>query len=565
MIFNRLKRLEAKIDHISTRDKDTNHDSQTATITQTTAVTQSSLEGNPTGPQPTSCTHFPNIHRTTSGTGSSHRDTKISFSTLQAPLYWLGLHSAQSPNSFTIGSVPLCGGPGGLGAWLPDAELDGPAFPGPVESAQFPGDWLATLSLSAVKGLSNTYFNTFNRIFPFIDRDYYFHNTLSTVVGGGFNDDIESCLVLSVMALGCLGANAFEEGGYHNEDILPSTGLIQSLRNQDLPGKNLFDESRRRIGLCSCTNDIQVSQYYLTAALFYSQAMRPVDQWIMTDRASTSCLIFWTHLRNRADPWTCDMQSRVFWSALLIETVVAQELDFQSSRLRELEDVVPLPMFIAYPNLKKPRSSQRDESYYDYHFLAQIAHRIILMRIRDEMYHLNPSTMVANELRHQLEQWHTSLPPALRFDDKHITFSCPAEAYAMSLLQTRYRSAIYHLGRPFLYKALANPSSVTDQELNFCSAALQNASNWPIATGACRKMISLSPLKYFVCRSFVGTLGILHALKQSHDDRLIKTLPKGSDAECSHMLGYIDTLASMNPSLQKDREVFTSLYGPTDH
>lgn len=541
----------------------TDHASQAVTTVQTLAVAQNPSEADRIGPESIFPPHFPDIHSTISGTGSSYGDTKISFSTRQAPRYWLGLHSAQSP--LPIAFLPFSNDSEGLGAWLPDAELDGPAFPGPLESAHFPHDWLATLSLSTVKGLSNAYFNTFNRIFPFIDRDFYFHNTLSTVVGGGFNDDIESCLVLSVMALGCLGANAFKEGDYHNEDVLPSVGIIQSLMNQDVPGKSLFDESRRRIGLCSCSNDIHVSQYYLTAALFYAQAMRPVDQWMMTDRASTNSLVFWTHLRNRADPWMLDMQSRVFWSALLMETVVAQELDLPSSRLTELEDVVPLPKFIAYPNIKKSRSVQRDESYYNYHFLAQIAHRIILMRIRDEMYHLNPSAMVANELRHQLDQWQTSLPPALQFDGQETTFSCPAEAYAMSLLQTRYRSAIYHLGRPFLYKALYNPSSVTDQELNFCSEALQTSSDWPIATGACRKMRSFSPLKYFVCRSFFGTLSIVYALRQSNDDRLIKTLPVGSDVECSRMLGYIDSLAPMNPSLQKDLEVLTTLNSATEH
>lgn len=553
MIFNRLKRIENKIGHLSSHDKGTNHAQKPTPAT--TAPVQTSPQGEAAqflSPGPLS-----EIRRDISTTGSSFADSKLSFSAHQA-IHWPGLHMVESAGSFLTGAE-------GSGVCLADVDLDGPAFPDHVPTADFPGDWLATLSLSTVKGLSNAYFNTFNRIFPFIDRDYYFLNTLSSVVGEGFNYDIESCLVLSVMALGCLGVHAFQEGGYHNEDILPSSGIVQSLLNQDLPGKALFNESRRRIGLCSCAKDIQVSQYYLTAALFYSQAMRPVDQWTMTDRASTNCLIFWNHLRNRSDEWMTDMQSRVFWSSLLMESVIVQELDLPRSRLRELEDVVPLPKFIAYPNQKKPQTARRDDSYYHYHFLAQIAHRIILTRIRDEMYHHNPSTVVANELRHQLDQWYTNLPPALQFNGNRETFSCPAEAVAMSLLQTRYRSAVYHLGRPFLYKALANPSSVTDQELNFCSEALQTASDWPIATGTCRKMTSFAPLKYFVCRSFFGTLLISYALAQSGDDRLIKTLPPNADAACSYMLHYMEDLSLMSPSLRKDRELLSILYGPADH
>lgn len=554
MIFDRLKRIDNKINRISQQEREI---AQTDKIDQTTIApiqTPSHDIAQFLSPPP----NVADIHRAISSTGSPYAPSKLSFSAHQA-IHWPGLHSIQLSGIFPTGGE-------GSNIFLSDVELEGPRYPEQTQIEIFPDDWLATLSLSTVKGLSNAYFNTFNRIFPLIDRDYYFLNTLSTVVGEGFNYDIESCLVLSVMALGCLGAKAFEEGGYHNEDKLPTTGVVQTLLNQNVPGQQLFDESRRRIGLCSSAKDIQISQYYLTAALFYSQAMLPVDQWMMTDRASTNCLIFWHHLRNRSDEWTIDMQSRVFWSSLLMETVIVQEMDLPRSRLRELEDVVPLPKFVTYPNAKKQQPLRRDDSYYHYHFLAQIAHRIILIRIRDEMYHFNPSARVANELRHQLEQWRANLPLALRFDDTcQETFSCPAEAVAMSLLQTRYRSAIYHVGRPFLYKALASPSSISDQELEFCSEALQTASDWPIATGSCQKMNSFSPLKYFVCRSFFGTLLISYALKQSGDERLVKTLPGRSDALCSNMLRYIEDLAVMSPPLRKDLELLSLLYGPADN
>ncbi|OAP63893.1 hypothetical protein AYL99_03120 [Fonsecaea erecta] len=562
MIFNRLKRIETQISRLTSKhETDANH---AAHASQNTNNPGAPMHTSPQGDAGTTAPpalsaeslspqQFPNTHRLARTAG----DSKLSFSARQA-LYWLGLLPEYSSTSFPTRAE-------GLGVCLADVEFDGPALPENVQTEEFPPDWLESLSLSTVKALSNAFFSTFNRIFPVLDRDYYFLHSLSTVVSEGFNDDIESCLVLAVMALGCLGAKAFEEGGYHNEDVVPATGIVQTLMNQDVPGKGLFNESRRRIGLCSGAKDIQVSQYYLAAALFYAQSMRPVDQWMMTDRASTNCLIFWTQLQNRSDEWTIDMQSRVFWSALLMETVAGQELDLPRSRLRELEDVVPLPRFLAYPNAKKLQPVRKDDSYYHYHFLAQIAHRIILTRIRDEMYHLHPSTRVANELRHQLDQWYRNLPSALQLDGNLDTFSCPAEAVAMSLLQTRYRSALYHLGRPFLYKALSNSCAMTDQELNFCSEALQTASDWPIATGSCKQMDSFSPLKYFVCRSFFGTLLIAHALKKSHDERLIATLPQNSDALCSYMLHYIEGLAPLSPALQKDLELLLMLYEPHDH
>jgi hypothetical protein len=553
MIFDRLKRIETKIGDLSKETK------VALDASKTTNSPRPMLQPSPRADVALimSPPQLSDIHKAISTTGSTYSDTKLSFSAHQA-VHWPGLHTAQSYAFFPPGA-------NGSGAYLADIELESPAFPEDIQTSDFPEQWLDTLSLSTVKGLSNAYFNTFNRIFPFLDRDYYFANTLSSVVGQGFGYDIDSCLVLSVMALGCLGAKAFEEGDYHNDDKLARTGVIHNLMVQDVPGKALFIESRRRIGACSCSKDIEISQYYLTAALFYSQAMRPVHQWMMTDRASTNCLLFWNHARGLSDEWSADMQSRVFWSSLLMEAVIVQELDLPRSRLRELEDVVPLPKFIPYPLTKKSHSSRKDDSYFSYHFLAQIAHRIILTRIRDELYHPSPSTMVASELRHQLDQWHANLPPALQFGTDNDVFSCPAEAYAMSLLKTRFRSAIYHLGRPFLYKALASPSSVTDQELSFCSEALQVASNWPIATGICRKMGSFSPLKYLVSCSFFGTLVISHALKQSGNERLVKTLPSNSDAGCDYMLQYIEELAPMSPSLQKDCELLSMLYHPAMH
>ncbi|OQV09893.1 Fungal Zn2-Cys6 binuclear cluster domain-containing protein [Cladophialophora immunda] len=503
MIFNRLKRIETQISRLTRAPIQTSPQGDAGT-TGPPALSAESLS-----PQ-----QFPNTHRLARTAG----DSKLSFSARQA-LYWLGLLPEHSSTSFPTRAE-------GLGVCLADGEFDGPALPENVQTEEFPPDWLESLSLSTVKALSNAFFSTFNRIFPVVDRDYYFLHSLSTVVREGFNDDIESCLVLAVMALGCLGAKAFEEGGYHNEDVMPATGIIQTLMNQDVPGKGLFNESRRRIGLCSDAKDIQVSQYYLAAALFHAQSMRPVDQWMMTDRAG------------------------------------AGPTKKPSPRAR---DVVPLPRFLAYPNAKKLQPVRKDDSYYHYHFLAQIAHRIILTRIRDEMYHLNPSTRVANELRHQLDQWYRNLPSALQLDGNLDTFSCPAEAVAMSLLQTRYRSALYHLGRPFLYKALTNSCAMTDQELNFCSEALQTASDWPIATGSCKQMDSFSPLKYFVCRSFFGTLLIAHALKKSHNERLVATLPQNSDALCSYMLHYIEGLAPLSPALQKDLELLFMLYEPPDH
>jgi hypothetical protein len=264
------------------------------------------------------------------------------------------------------------------------------------------GDWLSSLSLSCVKELSNAYFDTFNRVYPFIDRDYYFLNTLAVVVREGFGYDMESCLVLNIMALGCMGLKAFEEGGFDTSQHAPITPLIRRIMEEEFAGLSFFNEARRRVGFCLCERDIQSCQYYLSSAVFYAQIMRPVDEWMMTNRASASCAAFWKCPPKPLDEWVADMQSRLFWSALTLESVIVQELELPSSGLKEWEETVPLPKFITYPYVSKSRAQNSDDSYYHYHFLAQIAVRIILSRVREELYFSNPSTALAEELWHQL-------------------------------------------------------------------------------------------------------------------------------------------------------------------
>ncbi|KAK5275618.1 hypothetical protein LTR40_012761, partial [Exophiala xenobiotica] len=236
---------------------------------------------------------------------------------------------------------------------------------------------------------------------------------------------------------------------------------------EEFAGLSFFNEARRRVGFCLCERDIQSCQYYLSSAVFYAQIMRPVDEWMMTNRASASCAAFWKCPPKPLDEWVADMQSRLFWSALTLESVIVQELELPSSGLKEWEDTVPLPKFTTYPYVSKSRAQNSDDSYYHYHFLAQIAVRIILSRVREELYFSNPSTALAEELWHQLEQWRANLPEALHFteDDPEPVFDSPSDAVVVALLQARYRISTFHLGRPFLYKALQNPSAATENDL----------------------------------------------------------------------------------------------------
>ncbi|KAH7124887.1 hypothetical protein B0J13DRAFT_598946 [Dactylonectria estremocensis] len=538
-LFNILKRIESKIDHFTTSSAQ-NIAPESNRVESNYALAESPNQGD-TLVSPQASFHSPHAHQT---------------------IHWPGMHDLiPSSPAFTVSGMER-------------------SFPTQLESTRPPighaiqaqigaatDDWLASLSLSCVKELSNAYFDTFNRIYPFIDRDCYFRETLAEAVHGGFGYDVESCLVLNVMALGCMGLKSCEEGGFntsqHTQTFLP----IRQALDEEICGLSFFNEARKRCGFSLTERDAQSCQYYLTSALFYAQTMRPVDEWMMTNRAAAICAAFWKCPPDSVNDWEADMQSRLFWSAILLETVIVQELELPSSGLQEWEDTVPLPKFMASPYVKNSRSQNPDDSYYHYHFLAQIAQRIILSRVHDELFNANPLPTLAGELRHQLEQWRANLPEKIALADKILgpRFDCPADAVAAALLQTRYRATIYHLGRPFLYKAIQSPSSLTIKDLEICAEALQHGMDWGLTWSVCANMHNFMPLRFFTCGQMFGQLFIFHSIRHAKDDRVRNLLPVGFEAWCTRMLEFIAQASSSNPTIAKDFEFLSALYHVSDY
>ncbi|KIW16085.1 hypothetical protein PV08_06136 [Exophiala spinifera] len=558
MIFNTLRRMESKIDHLSVPNSPgpispTNHRHEVNHASTTSPYHIDSVLSNAPITSPLTQASRPLGQPAAAG-------SVLSFSAHRT-IHWPGVHSSLPPSvSTAIRDMKT--------TFNTHLECNRPLLEPTIQAAATvpTGEWLSTLSLSCVKVLSNAYFDTFNRVYPFIDRDFYFLNTLAVVVREGFGFDIESCLVLNVMALGCMGLKAFEEGGFDTSEHSDTTPLVRQIMQEDYPGLSFFNEARKRVGFCLCERDIQSCQFHLSSAVFFMQIMRPVDEWMMTGRAFAICAAFWKCPPDPLDEWVADMHSRLFWSALMLESVIVQELELPSSGFKEWEDVVPLPKFTTYPYINKSGARNPDDAYYHYHFLAQIAVRIILSRVREELYFSNPSTALAEELRHQLEQWRANMPEALRFvdDEPEPVFDSPSDAVVVALLQARYRISMFHLGRPFLYKALSNPAAATENDLKMCSSTLKFAMNWPLLWDRLCAMPDFMPLKYFCAGQLFGQLFIFNAFKNSEDERLRQTLPPSYELWCTKMLRYISDLVGTSPTMAANFELLSRLYQLND-
>jgi hypothetical protein len=71
------------------------------------------------------------------------------------------------------------------------------------------------------------------------------------------------------------------------------------------------------------------------------------------------------------------------------------------------------------------------------------------------------------------------------------------------MLRGRYIIAKFHIGRPYLYKALRIPASLSEEDLEQVRSGLQNAMNWPVTGGIFRSMKSCIPIKFAFCSQYV--------------------------------------------------------------
>jgi hypothetical protein len=418
-----------------------------------------------------------------------------------------------------------------------------------------------------------------------------------------FGYDLESCLVLIVLALGCLAVKAHEEGNFALPSRRTSNSMEQTFEQpewyesivDDPTGLKFFNEARRRFGFLMCQNDLQAGQYYMLSTLYYAQILRPLDSWTTVNRAALCCTTLLSReIIDYDDEWGSDMFCRLFWNTLMYETVITQELDLlPHGGLQEYEADVPLPKFIScprhagtcetagsypevasssYTTTPKPPDDD-DDSVFNFHFLAQAAHRIILTRIKQNLYLFSerenyPGAGITAEMHHQLEQWRNNLPHSLQFSDDDGTSGSgtgtgpspsPAHVIAKAMLRSRYLVAKFHIGRPFLYKALHAPAYTTDAEYNQVREGLQGGMYWPTTMGLCAQMLSALPIKFGWCCQCFGQVLLFNAVAHSSDPKLRDTLPEGWRDWVDIMMNLIESCARDSPGIAKDVELLRLL------
>lgn len=117
---------------------------------------------------------------------------------------------------------------------------------------------LSSLNWDAVQRLSKAYFDTFNLLFPILDRRSFLSNMLPSLFNRGFGQEITSTVAFLVFALGEVALAGTEGHPIHVHTHNGRPSGIKGGSKDEPPGLELFNEARKRMGFslteCSLEN-----------------------------------------------------------------------------------------------------------------------------------------------------------------------------------------------------------------------------------------------------------------------------------------------------------------------
>jgi hypothetical protein len=122
------------------------------------------------------------------------------------------------------------------------------------------------LTREVMNRLADAYFDTFNFLYPFLDRQNFFSENLNKVYAEGFDGDKESVIALLVFALGELALKSS-----YGAPMETSSGQPSGIRGgggvpDRPPGILLYNEARKQIGFVMTGCDLENVQIFSLAA-----------------------------------------------------------------------------------------------------------------------------------------------------------------------------------------------------------------------------------------------------------------------------------------------------------
>ncbi|KAK7951878.1 uncharacterized protein PG986_007606 [Apiospora aurea] len=379
--------------------------------------------------------------------------------------------------------------------------------------------------------LSKAYFDTFNLLYPFMDRAQFQTEILSSVAANGFDESLNSTLTQR------------DKGG--------------SLERP--PGLAFFNEARKRMGYNLTQCSLGNVQVFSLASLYYETCCHHVEFWRMATSASLACQALLTSNPDELKSHRADLVRRMFWHCIITETYLNLEFNLPLTGLEKFADMVGLPDFSA-GSFSEEDYIGNQASHFQEHFASQIVLRRLLVKFHtsltsalgvaetgqasiqaaDTLASSNPGPTI-KQFAAQLDRWRGMLPSHLCWQDDYTTrghaypppvpsmhdsfvftadLDAPPVIYPFAadiqaaILRTRYYYVRFLLHRPFLFKALHYPESITHEDAEGVAIALKSTLSWPITTSPVRNQKRLIPFLYCWSQKFLAMLLILHLSQQ---------------------------------------------------
>ncbi|KAH8676350.1 hypothetical protein BX600DRAFT_200653 [Xylariales sp. PMI_506] len=415
-----------------------------------------------------------------------------------------------------------------------DVPLTGMLAGSPVNSL--------TLGWETVQRLSKTFFETFNLLYPIVDRQAYHSLVLPSIATHGFNLGIDSTLTYLILALGEVGLAAAQ-----GSSISVHKGLGGGIKGGTLerpPGLRLFNEARKRMGFNLTECSVENVQIFALAALYYETCSRHTEFWRMMNSASLACQALLTSKPEELTSPRAELIKRIFWHCSITETYVKPNIGYIklisgldvtnlfTSRCRYLNIEFNIPLtgldrfedLVGMPDFRPGLFSDEDyacnqASHYQEHFSSQIFLRKLSSEFQTTLAtastNVNTPHMSANEhgqppiittLKQyavQLEQWRGLLPAVLGWEDRHtdtVSF----------VTQAAYNEATYVQPMQEIHVNVI-PTFTTDLH----AAAIQYSYVTDIQIAILRSRYSYA--KYLIYRAFVFK-ALHHPEKMTHED-----------------------------------------------
>ncbi|QDS74774.1 hypothetical protein FKW77_001659 [Venturia effusa] len=389
----------------------------------------------------------------------------------------------------------------------------------------------------------DSYFNTYNVLYPLLVREDFDRNIFSDVVANGFGyGDANSVIALLVFSLGKMGYD-----GVWGDSIDDTNGRSSGIRGGSAsrpPGLDLFNEARKRLGFIATQTSLENIQILQLTAVYYEACSRHLDFWRASVAAS---MAFQVLIKCESVDWDSPrgyLIRRVYWTCNLLENWYHIDLDLPKTGIADHADSVPLP---------GGQMQSRDEGP-QMQFLAMISLLRLIIRTHDTLFeavqsaessqdYAGPPIHVIRELLRQLDHWRNLLPAALQWDDKQrfeypdvtaalaagsqgplFSFNnTPATAHelagslamASAQLRSRYYYTRFMILRPFVFKALHYPDRMTPDENDYTGQCLQSCLLWPISMNPPRDRKRLIPYLFAWTQNFLGVLLILRMVEDN--------------------------------------------------